>query len=130
LRVPKGKGGQLMASLQPIPAEHRISWRMHRVAAGETLAALGKRFGVTSSSIVSANGLRTSEAAAGDWLMIPTALRGESTLRHTVSVRATASRRRTPARRVAALNAGARTASLLASDSRPVADNLVRTVPQ
>ena len=130
LRVPKGKGGQLMASLQPIPAEHRISWRMHRVAAGETLAALGKRFGVTSSSIVSANGLRTSEAAAGDWLMIPTALRGESTLRHTVSVRATASRRRTPARRVAALNAGARTASLLASDSRPVGDNLVRTVPQ
>src|SRR5581483_8725612 len=47
LHVAKGKGSQLMAALQMIPAERRSTWRIHRVATGETLALIGKRFGVT-----------------------------------------------------------------------------------
>jgi len=43
LRVPKGAGKQAMAALQMVPAEHRDSWRMHQVAAGETVAAIARR---------------------------------------------------------------------------------------
>src|SRR5579864_653862 len=57
LRVPKGKGNQLMSSLEMIPSEHRTAWRIHRVVPGETLAAISKRFGVSPTSITTANSL-------------------------------------------------------------------------
>src|SRR5579885_3338622 len=98
LHVPKGKGNQLMTSLQLIPSEHRVSWRIHRVSAGETLASIGKHFGVTSSSIIAANQLQKTEAAEGDWLMIPAALRAEPAARR-LAAKPTAHRRATARRR-------------------------------
>jgi membrane-bound lytic murein transglycosylase D len=71
LHVPKGSGNQLLAALQLIPAEHRVAWRMHRVGAGETLASIGKRYGVSTSSILAANSLPSGEALEGDRLVIP-----------------------------------------------------------
>lgn len=97
LHIPKGEGNQLMAALELVPAEHRIAWRIHRVAAGETLASIGKHFGVTSSSIVTANRLQKPEAAEGDWLMIPAALRAETPGRP--AARSASSRRHVTARR-------------------------------
>lgn len=76
LHVPKGKGSALMASLQLIPAERRASWRMHRVASGETLAAIGKRYGLTPGRIAAANGLDSDTPAAGRQLLIPAAYTG------------------------------------------------------
>jgi len=111
LRVPKGKGNQLMASLEMIPTEHRMSWRIHRVVPGETLAAIGKRFGVSPTSITTANSLAKAEAAEGDWLMIPAALRTDAPVRHTTAK--PAARRRTPAKR------SVPTASLPASSTHP-----------
>ena len=75
LHVPKGSGSQLMAALQLIPPEHRDSWRMHRVATGETLATIGKRYGATPGSIVAANHLQSAEAVEGDRLLIPAVMR-------------------------------------------------------
>lgn len=75
LHVPKGTGGTLSASLQMIPAERRASWRMHKVASGETLAAIGKRYGMAGGSIAAANGLKQASPAAGDRLLIPVAYR-------------------------------------------------------
>jgi membrane-bound lytic murein transglycosylase D len=75
LHVPKGSGNQLLATLQLIPAERRVAWRMHRVGAGETLAVIGKRYGVTTSSILAANKLNGDEALEGDRLVIPAVLR-------------------------------------------------------
>ncbi len=71
LHVPKGTGAQLAATLQMIPPEHRLAWRMHRVDAGETLASIGKQFGVPASAILSANNLKSGEALEGDRLVIP-----------------------------------------------------------
>ncbi len=107
LHVPKGKGNQLMTSLQLIPSEHRVSWRIHRVSAGETLASIGKHFGVTSSSIIAANQLQKTEAAEGDWLMIPAALRAEPAARR-LAAKPTAHRRATARRRVPAKTASVR----------------------
>ena len=44
---------------------------MHRVGAGETLAAIGKRYGAAPASIVAANNLPSGEAMEGDRLLIP-----------------------------------------------------------
>ena len=77
IHVPKGSGNQVMAALQLIPAEHRDSWRMHRVGPGETLADIGRRFGAGPTAIVNANRLQAAEAVEGDLLMIPAVIRSE-----------------------------------------------------
>lgn len=81
LHVPKGMGSQLMAGLEMIPAEHRDAWRIHRLGTGETLAAVGQRYGVTSASLVSVNQLQSPEANEGDRLIIPAAMRAEPVAR-------------------------------------------------
>jgi membrane-bound lytic murein transglycosylase D len=101
IHVPKGSGNQVMAALQLIPAEHRDSWRMHRVGPGETLADIGRRFGAAPTAIVNANRLQAAEAVEGDLLMIPAVVRSEpAATRRTVkstNVRHTNASRRTTA---------------------------------
>jgi len=104
LRVPKGAGKQAMTALQLVPAEHRDSWRVHEVSAGETVAAIARRYGAVPASIVAANKLSSGEAVEGDRLLIPVALRAAAPAR---TARATASR--TPVRRPSTTRA--RTAS-------------------
>ncbi len=106
LHVPRGAGNQIAAALQLIPAEHRDSWRLHRVEPGETLASIGRRYGLSAGSIVAANNLKSPEAMEGDLLMIPTTARAQAPARRTTthtatrskssSQRATATRRRGP----------------------------------
>ena len=110
LHVPKGTGNQLAASLLLIPAEHRDSWRTHRVAAGETLAAVGKLFGTTPNVIMAANNLHAPETLEGDRLLIPLALRAEAPARTVVS--------RTPIRRTATV---ARRGQGKTTSAKPVA---------
>ena len=77
IHVPKGTGTQLMAALEAIPADHRDSWRMHRLGIGETVADVGKRFGIATTALVAANNLQSREPSEGDRLIIPAALRPE-----------------------------------------------------
>ena len=94
LHVPKGSGNQLVAALQLIPANHLDAWRMHRVGSGETMATIGKRYGVTPANIVSVNRLESAQAVEGDRLLIPSAQRAQPpAAKKTVS--ATARRRGT-----------------------------------
>ena len=108
LRVPKGSGNRLLAALQVIPAEHRNSWRAHRVGAGETLAAIGKRYAALPGSIVAANHLASAQAAEGDLLLIPAAPRVETPVRWTTGARTSAART-TGAQTTVARTTGART---------------------
>ncbi|HJZ96131.1 MAG TPA: transglycosylase SLT domain-containing protein, partial [Candidatus Solibacter sp.] len=78
LHVPKGAGNQLMAAMQLIPANRLDAWRMVRVGSGDTLASVGKRFGVTASAIVAANHMDSNEAMEGDRLLIPTPARADA----------------------------------------------------
>jgi membrane-bound lytic murein transglycosylase D len=75
LHVPKGTGSALSASLQMIPADRRASWRMHKVAGGDTLASIARRYGMAPGSIAAANGLKEASPAAGERLLIPVAYR-------------------------------------------------------
>jgi len=108
LHVPKGAGNQAMAGMQLVPANRLDAWRVHRVATGDTLASIGKRYGVAPSAIVAANRLESPQAVEGDQLLIPAAARTEVPVRKAA---APAARRRTttPARRTA--TAAARPAS-------------------
>jgi membrane-bound lytic murein transglycosylase D len=94
LHVPKGTGNQLIAGLRLVPANHGDTWRMHTVAPGESLAAIGKKYSVLPASIVTANNLNSAEPQEGDRLMIPLAVRPQapvaSAVAHSAAVRHTA----------------------------------------
>jgi membrane-bound lytic murein transglycosylase D len=99
LRVPKGTGSSLVASLQLVPEARRASWRIHKVESGDTLAALSKRYGAAATTIAAANEIASGDLDTGDRLLIPAvertapakATRSRST-RATKSSRSTASR--------------------------------------
>jgi membrane-bound lytic murein transglycosylase D len=112
LHVPKGTGGTLSASLQMIPIERRASWRMHKVANGETLASIARRYGMQGGSIAAANGLKQASPAAGERLLIPAAYREAAGPKHAaVGKRAVkVQRKRQPAVTHTAANRAARVA--------------------
>jgi len=112
LHVPKGSGNSFVAALQLVPAQHRDSWRVHRVEPGETLAAIGKRFGVSQASIVAANNLKDPDAIEGDRLMIPAALHVEPPARHRVTRTTASLHRAVSKRRTVRKTTPVRTASL------------------
>src|ERR1039457_1252125 len=97
LHVPKGSGNQLVAAMQLIPSNHLDAWRMHRVGSGETLATVGKRYGVIPASIVSVNRLESAQALEGDRLLIPSVQRlpAAPVAKKTISASASARRRGT-----------------------------------
>lgn len=125
LHLPKGTAPAVTASLQAIPESRRAAWRMHRVAPGETLAAIGKRYSTPVNLIASANTGTKAEIEAGDVLIIPasyseprpavkrvaTSRRGASGVRHgtTPVRRASASR---PAAKPAVKKSAVQTASV------------------
>jgi membrane-bound lytic murein transglycosylase D len=136
LHVPKGTGPQLSSGLEMIPTEHRDSWRMHRVESGETLASIGKRFGLSPAALMATNNLKDAEAPEGDRLLIPTAIRVDAPVRRpaatTATRRATGSQRRTSGASAATMRPGTSAASkppvrsvaaASKAPSRPVASN-------
>jgi membrane-bound lytic murein transglycosylase D len=72
LRLPKGTAEKFSAEIADIPPEKWVSWRRHRVEAGETLTSLAKKYHVTAPAIAAANSLGRSDVlSAGDKLIIP-----------------------------------------------------------
>jgi len=72
LHLPVGTAGLFSAEIADIPADKWVSWRRHRVASGETLAAIAKKYRVTPASIAEANTLERGAALdVGEKLIIP-----------------------------------------------------------
>jgi membrane-bound lytic murein transglycosylase D len=71
LRLPKGSAGAVTAAFESIPANRRATWRMHRVAAGETLASIAQRYRTAASAIAEANPEAMDGPSAGEVLIIP-----------------------------------------------------------
>ena len=120
IHVPKGTGNHLSAAMQLIPANRLDSWRMHSVGPGETLAAIGKRYGVTPASIVSANRLESAQAVEGDRLLIPAVQRKQisppSAKKKTTSA---SSRRKTTAKKTTTASSRKSTARKTTATARP-----------
>ncbi len=71
LKVPKGSGQHLAALLEGIPAERRLGMRAHRVAEGETLTSIARRYRVAERSLAAVNGALVDGLQPGDILLVP-----------------------------------------------------------
>lgn len=71
LRIPKGASAELDAALAQVPLEHRASWRLHRVEAGDTIAGIAKRFSSAAKLIADANEDGAGELTPGKLLIVP-----------------------------------------------------------
>lgn len=88
LHLPQGTAEKFSAEIADIPADKWVSWRRHRVAAGETLSSIGKKYRVTPVAIAEANNLeRGATLDAGEKLIIPAAQPQSETKRRLVSYR-------------------------------------------
>jgi membrane-bound lytic murein transglycosylase D len=88
LHLPKGAAERFSAEIADIPPDKWVSWRRHRVEAGETLTSIGKKYHVTSAAIADANSLERNAALdAGEKLIIPATQPQSETKRRLVSYR-------------------------------------------
>ncbi|HSU32932.1 MAG TPA: transglycosylase SLT domain-containing protein [Bryobacteraceae bacterium] len=84
VHVPKGSSQTVLASLNSVPAENRVAWRLHHVQNGDTLQTIARSYHLTPGRIAAVNqGAESLEA--GNVLLIPAAYHpetiGRSTLR-------------------------------------------------
>jgi membrane-bound lytic murein transglycosylase D len=88
LRLPLGTAQKFSAEIADIPADKWVSWRRHRVEAGETFTSIGKKYHVTAAAIADANNLERNAALdAGEKLIIPAVQPQSETKRRLVSYR-------------------------------------------
>ena len=88
LHLPQGTAPRFSAEIADIPPDKWVSWRRHRVEAGETLTSIAKKYRVTSAAIADANNLPRSAALdAGEKLIIPATQAQMETKRRLVSYR-------------------------------------------
>jgi membrane-bound lytic murein transglycosylase D len=77
LHVPKGTGNQVLEALASVPADRRAVWRMHTVAADETIASIAKLYAVSAATIEAVNDLSPGAPTIGARLLIPATPRPE-----------------------------------------------------
>lgn len=71
LRVPRGAAPTFKEKYVAIPDDQKRDFVLHTVRKGETLANLGKKYGIASSIIKESNNLKSAKLSVGKSLMIP-----------------------------------------------------------
>ena len=88
LHLPLGSAPKFSAEIADIPPDKWVSWRRHRVASGETLTAIAKKYRVTPKAIADANNLESATALnTGEKLIIPAIQPAAENKRRMVSYR-------------------------------------------
>jgi membrane-bound lytic murein transglycosylase D len=88
LRLPLGTAEKFSAEIADIPPDKWVSWRRHRVATGETLTSIAKKYRVTPKAIADANNLEHATALnTGEKLIIPAIQPATENKRRMVSYR-------------------------------------------
>ncbi|MGH9741061.1 MAG: transglycosylase SLT domain-containing protein [Candidatus Acidiferrum sp.] len=79
LHLPAGTAERFSAEIADIPPDKWVSWRRHRIEAGETLTSIAKKYRVTPVAISEANNMdRHAALDVGEKLIIPAAPSPES----------------------------------------------------
>jgi membrane-bound lytic murein transglycosylase D len=74
MHLPVGSAEKFSAEIADIPSDKWVSWRRHRIEAGETLTSIAKKYRVTPAAISDANNLdRHAALDVGEKLIIPAA---------------------------------------------------------
>jgi len=76
VHVPKGSADTTLAALESVPALNRAAWRLHHVAANDTLAAIAKAYNTPAERILAVNNIAANDPlraslTEGDTLLIP-----------------------------------------------------------
>jgi membrane-bound lytic murein transglycosylase D len=66
LKLPHGTKEKFELVIAAIPEDKRVAWRFHKVADGETLTAIAKRYRVTATAIAEVNSLESGDELAAD----------------------------------------------------------------
>lgn len=70
--VPPGTSGRFIENYAMVPGDKRINWRRYKIAPGDTLSVIARRFGTDMSAIAEVNNLKNySFIRAGKYLLIP-----------------------------------------------------------
>ena len=81
LHLPAGTANKFQQTIAAIPVDKRVWWRYHKVAPGETVAAIARQYRTTSRAIEEVNNLDDGDVKADAKLIIPVLPgRGERTL--------------------------------------------------
>ncbi|HTQ58644.1 MAG TPA: transglycosylase SLT domain-containing protein [Candidatus Solibacter sp.] len=79
LHLPAGTAERFSAEIADIPPDKWVSWRRHRIEAGETLTSIAKKYRVTAEAISAANNMERHAALdVGEKLIIPAAPSAET----------------------------------------------------
>jgi membrane-bound lytic murein transglycosylase D len=74
LKLPLGTKDKYLTNIAAIPVDKRMWWRYYKVASGDTLAGIGRKYHTKASAIATANDLRASDTLQPDSrLIIPIA---------------------------------------------------------
>lgn len=71
LKLPLGTKDRFLEGVARIPEDKRVFWRWHRVAAGESLQEIARKYKTTAAAISEVNTLPGPELQAGAKLVIP-----------------------------------------------------------
>jgi membrane-bound lytic murein transglycosylase D len=71
LHLPEGTKDKYETAIASIPAEKRVTWRYHKVEAGETLTGIARKYRTTERAIAQANDLQGATLVGGTKLVIP-----------------------------------------------------------
>ncbi len=71
LMLPAERAEAFRTALAALPRDQWLRWTEHRIARGDTLGAIARRYGVTIAAVREANGLKGSRIVAGRTLRIP-----------------------------------------------------------
>ncbi|GAB4357324.1 MAG: LysM peptidoglycan-binding domain-containing protein [Gammaproteobacteria bacterium] len=78
LVLPLDRVDQFKTALAGVPKEARVSWRRHRIKAGESLGQIARKYRTTVKVLQRVNGIRGHMIRAGRHLLIPVASRTPS----------------------------------------------------
>lgn len=79
LKIPVGTRQRYLAAIEAIPRDKRVSWRYHKLAPGESLAELARKYRTTAQAIREANNLDEGAEITEAKLIIPVAGRVSET---------------------------------------------------
>lgn len=73
LKLPLGTKDRYLAAIKSIPRDKRVSWRYHKVGAGESLGGLARKYRTTAQAIAEVNNLDDGELVPESKLIMPVA---------------------------------------------------------
>jgi membrane-bound lytic murein transglycosylase D len=82
LKLPAGTAEKFETAIAAIPKDKRVSWRYHKVSAGDTLASIARKYNTTANAIAAANSLANDDIATDGKLVIPVTKSTSATARY------------------------------------------------